>query len=119
MRDLRAREPASNELESRDLVWNSPHPVKRGAAAPGQASATTSVIDFTDPRSPREIAYVDVQESFGGRGPWSSYWYNGFIYVSDRGCSWPSARNRDRRADRSGSLSIVKQPHPPRSECLA
>jgi hypothetical protein len=45
----------------------------------------TSVIDFTDPRNPREIAYVDVQQAFGGRGPWSSYWYNGFIYVSDRG----------------------------------
>jgi hypothetical protein len=45
----------------------------------------TSVIDFTDPTDPQEIAYVDVQESFGGRGPWSSYWYNGFIYVSDRG----------------------------------
>src|ERR671918_226690 len=45
----------------------------------------TSVIDFTDPTDPREIAYVDVQDSFGGRGPWSSYWYNGFIYVSDRG----------------------------------
>ena len=45
----------------------------------------TSVIDFTDPTDPREIGYVDVQDSFGGRGPWSSYWYNGFIYVSDRG----------------------------------
>ena len=45
----------------------------------------TSVIDFTDPTSPREIAYVDVQDTLGGRGPWSSYWYNGFIYVSDRG----------------------------------
>jgi hypothetical protein len=45
----------------------------------------TSVIDFTDPTNAREIGYVDVQESFGGRGPWSSYWYNGFIYVSDRG----------------------------------
>jgi hypothetical protein len=45
----------------------------------------TSVIDFTDPTDPREIGYVDVQDTFGGRGPWSSYWYNGFIYVSDRG----------------------------------
>ena len=45
----------------------------------------TSVIDFTDPTNPEEIGFVDVQESFDGRGPWSSYWYNGFIYVSDRG----------------------------------
>jgi hypothetical protein len=45
----------------------------------------TSVIDFTDPTAPREIGFVDVQETFGGRGPWSSYWYNGYIYVTDRG----------------------------------
>ena len=45
----------------------------------------TSVIDFTDATEPEEIGFVDVQESFDGRGPWSSYWYNGFIYVSDRG----------------------------------
>jgi hypothetical protein len=44
----------------------------------------TSVIDFTDPAAPQEIAYVDVQDTLGGRGPWSSYWYNGYIYVSDR-----------------------------------
>jgi hypothetical protein len=46
-----------------------------------------SVIDFTDPANPFEIAYFD-------RGPidpkmlvlggdWSAYWYNGYIYASE------------------------------------
>ncbi len=42
----------------------------------------TSVIDFTDPTQPEEIAYFDV----GGRTPgdeWASYWYNGYIWASD------------------------------------
>jgi hypothetical protein len=44
----------------------------------------TSVIDFTNPSSPQEVAYYDAQ------GPpssdaWSSYWYNGKIYANDIG----------------------------------
>ncbi len=42
----------------------------------------TSVIDFTDPTQPAEVAYFDV----GGRSPgdeWASYWYNGYIWASD------------------------------------
>ena len=46
-----------------------------------------SVLDFTDPAQPSEIAYFD-------RGPidpnmlvlggdWSAYWYNGYIYASE------------------------------------
>jgi hypothetical protein len=46
-----------------------------------------SVMDFTDPASPFEIAYFD-------RGPidpkmlvlggdWSAYWYNGYVYASE------------------------------------
>src|SRR5246127_2564289 len=46
-----------------------------------------SVMDFTDPEHPQEIAYFD-------RGPidpkmlvlggeWSAYWYNGYIYGSE------------------------------------
>lgn len=46
-----------------------------------------SVVDFTDPKKPREIAFFD-------RGPidpnllvlgghWSAYWYNGKIYASE------------------------------------
>jgi WD40 repeat protein len=43
----------------------------------------TSVVDFTNPTQPTEIAYF---KATGGRGPadtWSSYWYNGSIYAND------------------------------------
>lgn len=47
----------------------------------------TTVVDFTDPSNPREIAYYDAQLEAGPQvsSPWSSYWYNGFIYTNDRG----------------------------------
>ncbi len=46
-----------------------------------------SVLDFTDPENPREIAYfdrgpVDSNEMVMG-GAWSTYWYNGRIYSSE------------------------------------
>ncbi len=46
-----------------------------------------SVIDFTDPAHPMELAYFDrgpnvVDELVLG-GYWSSYWYNGAIYGSE------------------------------------
>jgi hypothetical protein len=45
-------------------------------------AGATSVIDFSDPAAPREIAFYDV----GGRDPsdqWSAYWYRGHVYASD------------------------------------
>jgi hypothetical protein len=42
----------------------------------------TSVIDFTNPAAPQEIAFYDV----GGAQPsdqWSAYWYRGHVYASD------------------------------------
>lgn len=45
----------------------------------------TSVFEFTNPASPREIAFFDPS-GVDGRGEaetWSSYWYNDFIYASD------------------------------------
>jgi len=46
-----------------------------------------SVLDFTDPANPREIAFfdrgpVDGDEMVMG-GSWSVYWYNGYIYSSE------------------------------------
>lgn len=43
-----------------------------------------SVVDFSDPRSPREIAFAMVVDE-GGRNPepWGAYWYNGRIYSND------------------------------------
>ncbi|GGH14304.1 LVIVD repeat-containing protein [Silvibacterium dinghuense] len=46
-----------------------------------------SVMDFTDPKHPFEIAYFDrgpidaTKRVLGGY--WSAYWYNGFVYGSE------------------------------------
>lgn len=42
-------------------------------------AAGTSVVDFTDPTRPREIAYYDAEPTH----TWSSYWYNGRVYAND------------------------------------
>ena len=46
-----------------------------------------SMVDFTDPSHPFEIAYFDrgpidsAKRAMGGQ--WSTYWYNGYIYGSE------------------------------------
>jgi hypothetical protein len=45
-----------------------------------------SVIDFTDPGKPREIAYFERGPLSGQGmlgGSWSAYYYNGYVYSSD------------------------------------
>lgn len=46
-----------------------------------------SVVDFTDPHNPKEIAFFDRGPVDGQRlylgGDWSAYWYNGLIYGSE------------------------------------
>jgi len=46
-----------------------------------------SVIDFTDPANPMELAYFDRGPNVEGTlvlgGYWSTYWYNGAIYGSE------------------------------------
>jgi hypothetical protein len=46
-----------------------------------------SVMDFTDPRNPFEIAFFDrgpiSQEEIFTGGYWSTYWYNGRIYGAE------------------------------------
>ena len=41
----------------------------------------TSVVDFTNPAQPQEVAYYDFDSPSGQS--WSSYWYNGRIYSND------------------------------------
>ena len=41
----------------------------------------TSVVDFTNPAQPHEVAYYDFTPTSGQS--WSSYWYNGRIYSND------------------------------------
>lgn len=42
-----------------------------------------SVVDFSDPAAPEEIAYYLPTESGVQPDTWASYWYNGFIYTND------------------------------------
>ena len=46
-----------------------------------------SVVDFTDPARPQEIAFFDRGPADSTRvtmaGPWSTYWYNGVIVSSE------------------------------------
>ena len=53
----------------------------------GWYSGGTSVMDFTDPARPKEIAYFDrgpvnAKEVFL-TGHWAAYWYNGRIYAAE------------------------------------
>jgi hypothetical protein len=51
----------------------------------GNYQSGTSVVDFTRPGSPREIAFSDPPPLSPAQvgGAWSSYWYNGYVYESD------------------------------------
>ena len=46
-----------------------------------------SIMDFTDPMAPKEVAYFDRGPIDGERlvmgGEWSAYWFNGRIYASE------------------------------------
>jgi hypothetical protein len=42
----------------------------------------TTVVDWTNERKPREVAFADLEDSTGKEDAWSSYWYNGRIYVN-------------------------------------
>ncbi len=58
---------------------------RRYVLVSGNFQSGTSVVDFSDPTAPREIAFSDpppLQPPELG-GAWSSYWYNGAIYESD------------------------------------
>jgi hypothetical protein len=41
-------------------------------------------VDFTEPRAPRQIGYYIAKEGQASN-TWSSYWYNGRIYVNNQG----------------------------------
>jgi hypothetical protein len=42
-----------------------------------------SIVDFTDPRNPTEIAYSDPEDTvIGAADSWSTYWYNDYVYAN-------------------------------------
>ena len=58
---------------------------RRYVLVSGNFQSGTSVVDFTNPEAPREVAFSDPPPLQGVQlgGVWSSYWYNGAIYASD------------------------------------
>ncbi|HEV3472329.1 MAG TPA: hypothetical protein VG408_03875 [Actinomycetota bacterium] len=56
-------------------------------AAVGYRSAGLSIVDFSDPSAPKEIAYYHQLEEGAIPDVWSGYWYNGRIYTNDNGAS--------------------------------
>lgn len=41
-----------------------------------------SLYDFTDPAAPQEIGYADLEDAVGKADSWSTYWYNGTVFVN-------------------------------------
>jgi hypothetical protein len=41
-----------------------------------------SVVDFTDPRNPREVAHADRSDAVGEADSWSTYFYNDYAYTN-------------------------------------
>ena len=70
-------------------------PTKRANVLVSSAySAGTTVVDFSDPRNPREIGHHDPH----GANTWSAYWYNGHIYTNDGGRGVDAMELHDRAA---------------------
>jgi hypothetical protein len=67
-------------------------PTRRGKVlVSGNYQSGISVVDFSDPENPEEIAYADPAPLIDPNPPvgielggdWSTYWYDGHIYESD------------------------------------
>ncbi|MER5632978.1 LVIVD repeat-containing protein [Streptomyces nitrosporeus] len=78
-----------------------------------------SVWDFTDSSKPREIAYFErgpvSTDAVTTAGPWSAYYYNGYIYSSDIAKGLDVLKLNDRRTDpakkvRLDELNVQTQP---------
>ena len=44
--------------------------------------AGNSLLDFSDPANPTELAWSDLEDATGAADSWSSYWYNDVMYVN-------------------------------------
>jgi hypothetical protein len=54
----------------------------RDVAVASYYQGGNSVIDFTDLSNVREIAWSDLEDNAGLADSWSTYWYNGRVYVN-------------------------------------
>ena len=64
----------------------------------------TSVIDMTNPAQAKEIGFFDAQGNPASSDAWSSYWYNGFIYVNDIARGLDTLAFNDARAENAVTL---------------
>jgi len=78
-----------------------------------------SVWDFTDSSKPEEIAYFErgpvSTDAVTTAGPWSAYYYNGYIYSNDIAKGFDVLKLDDRRTDpakkvRLPELNVQTQP---------
>lgn len=56
-------------------------------ASVGYRASGLSVVDFSDPANPVELAYYQQRTENQIPDVWSAYWYNGRIYANDNGAS--------------------------------
>ena len=82
------------QTELENCTWHNYNVVplkRRNVLVAGNYQSGISVVDFTDPEDPEEIAYADPAPLVDPNPPvgielggdWSSYWYDGYIYESD------------------------------------
>jgi hypothetical protein len=78
------------QTSTENCTWHNYNVVptdKRYVLVSGNYQSGVSVVDFTNPASPREIAFADPaplsDTSLILGGDWSTYWYDGRIYESD------------------------------------
>ncbi|MBT2377018.1 hypothetical protein AMK21_24445 [Streptomyces sp. CB00316] len=78
-----------------------------------------SVWDFTDSAEPKEIAFFErgpvTLDRVTTAGPWSAYYYNGYIYSSDIAKGFDVLKLNDRRTDpadrvKMDELNVQTQP---------
>jgi hypothetical protein len=49
---------------------------------PGLLPGGNSHYDFTDPAKPIELGYADLEDGLGSADSWSTYFYNGTVFVN-------------------------------------
>jgi hypothetical protein len=76
-------------------------------------SGGTSMIDFTSPAKPKEIGFYDANSPVTGgttnvdSDVWSSYWYNGYVYVNDIQRGFEVLDFNDSRANAAVTLPFL------------
>jgi hypothetical protein len=76
-------------------------------------SGGTSMIDFTNPANAKEIGYYDANSPTTGgttnvdSDVWSSYWYNGYVYVNDIQRGFEVLQFNDSRANAAIQLPFL------------